>query len=175
MDQQKVLSYALNQVQKKIATWLPNNLVKIWNGQLNESVFLVVLNIENSRLCNPREKLVLPVNNEIIEVPSPQMVFLDIAVVPAFSDSVEALDLSALIKRNIYDDRNIPLDEYDWYGNEKKGTFIEFNDDRFIELPSALQKFNPYRWDIRIQVGINSAKIEKVTRVKKRQFTAVKK
>jgi len=175
MDQQKVLSYALNQVQKKIASWLPNNSVTIWNGQVNESVFLVVLNIENSRLCNPREKLVLPVNDEIIEVPSPQMVFLHIAVVPAFSNSVEALDLSALIKKSIYDDRNISLDEYDWYGNEQKGTFIEFKDDKLIELPSALKEFNPYRWDISIQVGINSAKVEKVTRVKKRQFTAVKK
>ncbi|MDC7220318.1 MAG: hypothetical protein PQJ59_10275 [Spirochaetales bacterium] len=177
--QEKVLSYALERVKEKLADWFPEEKVGLYEGGEEEGLYLSVTGLEEDGLSNPMETLRVTVKDEDgeeveVQVPAPRMVNLHFAVVPRFGDPLRSLDLSALVKRNIHDNPYLLLEECLWHGFREGKVMMEFSEGRGT-LPGELSEGEPFRWDFSLRLGINSARIDKVIKVRERQFTAVKK
>ncbi len=179
-DQSLILSFALEQTVKKFSLWFPKNDIQIWDGKVKNAVYLWVSALENAQGHNPMEILRIRKDDAKgeyeIQVPCPRMMDLHFAVIPALSNCEDALNFSSRLVRNLNDDPFVSLDEFNWYGNGDGRTMLEeVPPDRTLPLPELLSAFSPYRRSLKMTLGINSAREEKITRVQKRQFTAVKK
>ena len=173
MEQEKVLSYALSLVRDKFAGWFPGVAVFIFDGKIREGLALVVTGLEGDGLNNPMEILrVLAAGGGEIQVSAPRMVSLRLAAVACFGDTLEALDGAARLKRNLHDDPFIRLEECLWHGCSEPRVALEFCESG-RPLPGELREFESCRWDLSLRLGINSAREEKVVKVRERQFTAV--
>lgn len=182
MEQEQILSYGVDQLVSKLSAWMNKIPVGMWDGKLKDGLYIVVSDISASVRGNPMETLRVTKKagkrDEAVEiqVPVPRMVRLRLTLVPAFKDRMKALDVSALINRNLHDDPSLDISECNWYGNESGRTLLELSDhgDDSV-LPEELRSFLPYCWDVVMELGINSSHEEKVVKVIKRQFTAVNK
>jgi hypothetical protein len=178
--QDLVMSYALQQTADKISAWFPKKDVLIWNGKLKNAIYLWVYGMEDSKGHNRMEILRVKKegkNGEMeMQVPVPRLVDLRFSVIPAFTDTTEALNCSARLIRNTTDDPFVAIEEFNWHGNDEGRTMLESaGGSENIPVPEELAPFIPFRRDYKMTIGINSGKEEKITRVQKRQFTAVKK
>ncbi len=183
MDQAAVLSYSLNQIREALVSWFPRIPVSLWEGKYREEIVIVLLDIKQGHGRNRNETLRIvkpggksPDSSVEVQVPVPRMVDLRVALVPAFKSAIRALDVSARIHRSVEDNPFFTLGDYNWYGNESGKAMMNLLDsDASYPLPGELEPFQPYRWDLCIQLGINSSQEERVVRVIQRQFSAVKK
>lgn len=180
-EQQKILSFTIEELTKKMGLWFPKQPVFLWNGKVKEGICLYVQNVEQAKSRNMMETIKITRSDKElgeveILVPVPQMVYLNLSLVPTFKDISKALDFNSSLISHLNDEPFVDLGEMSWYGNENKNTMIEVLEPHELgDLPPELQDFSSYKWNVRVQLGVNSSKEEKVSRVITRQFAAVNK
>jgi hypothetical protein len=177
MGQDKILSYTITRVLEKFSLWFPQESIALYDKKEREAILLVVTGVSEDVTTNPMQTLRIPLEGEgeaEVQVTNPRMVHLSLAVIPCFEDVMKSLDLSALIKRNMHDDPYLVLEDCLWHGCSNPRLTMEFCG-KSGNLPASLAEFESFRWDLSLRLGINSAKEEKIVKVRERQFTAVKK
>jgi hypothetical protein len=155
------------------------------NTKEDEPVILItLLGMEELIIGNPHEESKITENDSegfLVEyfTPKPSMFKLTYKVTPYFKTQADTLKVIGAIARLLKDEKEIPVDKFDWLENNKRPVLIEplpgVNFEKQMQLFTMLK--SEYRPSLFYQmaVGISSTKKDKFRRVQERKISTMMK